>query len=158
MKNNAVIIYIVVFLIGFFARDIFAPFSFFQSNQQAGATTNEPLQQPIKVKTPSTEQKNKPLNFYDVKSDANYTVVLFYTNWCPACKKFKPYWNEMKKYYSDKFEFKEFDAEDSKNYTIVSKFNVKSIPQVYIYDKRTKVNHKLNLNQFENELRKYARE
>ncbi len=59
-------------------------------------------------------------NFYDVIENHAYTLVEFYTTWCPKCKQFATSYSIMSKTYNksnSKILFTKFNAEDDKSIT-----------------------------------------
>ena len=75
-------------------------------------------------------------NEYEQKDELSESVdlYLFYTTWCPHCKKAKPEWEKVKQEYDGKevngriVYFKEVDCD--KDEETASKFNVEGYPTV----------------------------
>lgn len=67
-----------------------------------------------------------------VKPEAE--VMLFYTTWCPACKKAKPIWNQVKEQLNGKelngkeIIFREIDCD--KEEALADKFNIEGYPTI----------------------------
>lgn len=61
-------------------------------------------------------------------------VILFYTTWCPACKKAKPIWNQVKEELNGKelngkqIIFREVDCD--KEEALADKFNIEGYPTI----------------------------
>jgi len=61
-------------------------------------------------------------------------VILFYTTWCPACKKAKPIWNQVKEEMNGKelngkeIIFREVDCD--KEEALADKFNIEGYPTI----------------------------
>lgn len=71
----------------------------------------------------------------------NYTIKLYYANWCGHCVKFKPVWNKLKtllsKVKKDKngndVSFTTYEFEESENPSKMDEANVTSFPTIHIY-------------------------
>ena len=88
------------------------------------------------------------------KGDERPVVLLFYSNWCSACKSFSPYFSAVKnRIGTQRYRFVEVNVD--KHDGLSRHFNIRTIPTVYIYDKKYSYKKKVNLNNFENELRQY---
>jgi thiol-disulfide isomerase/thioredoxin len=75
-------------------------------------------------------------------------VIMFYTDWCPHCKKAKPFWERVKNEYDGtvvngvKIHFKEYNRDH--NEALAEKYEVKGVPTIFtlqgekmvIYDAR----------------------
>jgi len=67
----------------------------------------------------------------DSKNDI--TVIYFYTDWCPYCKKSKPEWNKFKELIklqdsNKNIEFKEIDCD--KNEQMANKYKIEGYPTI----------------------------
>ena len=80
-----------------------------------------------------------------VKELGKPTLLYFYASWCGACKTFSPVWQDIVSLYGDKYNCIKVDVDDSKNDDVANKFNIRVIPQVYIYDEEFSVKRKLVL-------------
>ena len=74
-------------------------------------------------------------NASDASSDKKADLYLFYTDWCPHCKKTKPEWNELKKLHENNrkvngytLNFIEVDCEA--NPDLANKFNISGYPTI----------------------------
>ena len=61
------------------------------------------------------------------------TIFLFYTEWCPYCKKAKPEWNAFKEkventHYEQKIIFREIDCDQDPK--LAEKYNVEGYPTI----------------------------
>lgn len=71
------------------------------------------------------------------------SVVLFYANWCTYCRKFMPKFNSLAKIYGDKYNFVKINIESSDdNKRISNKYEVKSLPTVYIIEPKYRIKRK----------------
>ncbi len=69
------------------------------------------------------------------------TFIDFYADWCGPCKIMAPVFDEVKKEYKDKVDFKKVDVEvDS---AMATKFGVMSIPTFVILDGDKELDRKL---------------
>ena len=79
------------------------------------------------------------------KLEKKITIIYFYTEWCPYCKKSKPEWESFKELvdlqsFSDLIEFNEIDCD--KNSEIANKYKIEGYPtikliykgEIYDYD------------------------
>lgn len=96
-------------------------------------------------------QTNDEFSF-DSSEDVKPVVLFFYTDWCGGCKRFKPTYYAVKHKVAG-YRYVEINAD--KNDGLSNHFNIRSIPTVYIYDKKNNYKGKVNINNFERELRKY---
>ena len=75
----------------------------------------------------------------------NITIIYFFTEWCPYCKKSRPEWNSFKQLielqsFGDRISFKEIDCD--KNPEIADKYKIEGYPtikliyngEIYDYD------------------------
>lgn len=74
-------------------------------------------------------------NEYEQKDEVGIaTIYLFYTTWCPHCKKAKPEWEKFKNEYNERIingktlQFEEVDCD--KDEETASRFNVEGYPTV----------------------------
>jgi thiol-disulfide isomerase/thioredoxin len=76
--------------------------------------------------------ENKELQEETASNEAE--LYLFYTEWCPYCKKAKPYWDKLKTNYENKpinntiVYFREVDCE--KNEQLADQYDVKGYPTI----------------------------
>ena len=108
----------------------------------------ENKQQEIQQKTEEVKQEikkeieiAKPVNQYDfgVDYDTAITmgkpvVLLFYTNWCSACKRILPLVKMIQEKYQNYFVFTSINAEDTKYSAIVKDYRLRCFPTIYIID------------------------
>lgn len=59
-------------------------------------------------------------------------IMDFSATWCPPCQQFKPIFEEAKKAYSGKIEFRTIDVDAEKE--LAQKFNISSIPSIIFID------------------------
>lgn len=70
----------------------------------------------------------------DTQGTQEAEVILFYTTWCPACKKAKPIWNQVKEEMNGKeingkeLIFREVDCD--KEESLADKFNIEGYPTI----------------------------
>jgi thioredoxin 1 len=63
-------------------------------------------------------------------------VVMFYTDWCPHCKKAKPIWNKVKEELDNtilkgnRLTFKEYDRD--KHPDLAEKYEVEGVPTIFL--------------------------
>lgn len=82
-------------------------------------------------------------------------IFLFYTEWCPYCKKAKPEWQQTKEKYEGtkvnnyKLVFNEIDCEANKE--LSEQFNIEGYPTVYMVadGKKTEMDARLDSNTLE---------
>ena len=85
-------------------------------------------------KDPTQYNTNDEFNSGDIGEDAD--VIMFYTDWCPHCKKAKPEWNKLKAEYDDnvvngvRVHFKEYNRDH--NEALAEKYEVKGVPTIFI--------------------------
>lgn len=85
-------------------------------------------------KDPTAYNTNDEFNSGDVGEDAD--IVMFYTDWCPHCKKAKPTWEKLKAEYDDnvvngvRVHFKEYNRDH--NEALAEKYDVKGVPTIFI--------------------------
>lgn len=65
-------------------------------------------------------------------------VFWFYAPWCPKCKRFKEIFEFATKSFPG-VKFEKYNAEDLKNWDLVSKYEVRSYPTLVYFDKKGKV-------------------
>jgi len=68
------------------------------------------------------------------------TLLDFYADWCGPCKAMEPMFEEIKKDYSDKVNFKKIDVDT--NNDIAMKYNVMSIPTFIILKNNEEIDRK----------------
>lgn len=144
MDFKTICLFIVMVIAGFYC--IFGDFS-----------SNTPVENPAPIA--QTEYKlpepSKSVQTNDISvetEDTKPVVLFFYTDWCGGCKRFKPAYNAVKHRVVG-YRYVEVNADkDSK---LSQHFNIRSIPTVYIYDKKNNYKKKVNINNFEQELRNY---
>lgn len=95
------------------------------------------------VKAFSTEDK-KPSD-YRIGYSYSYSItkekpvlVLFYTDWCSACKNFIPIYKLLYEVYSNSYSFVMVNCEDRLNEKYMNEFNIRFFPTLYIVDKKGK--------------------
>jgi thiol-disulfide isomerase/thioredoxin len=66
-------------------------------------------------------------------------VIMFTTNWCPACKGFEPTWEAAKKKYLAHLAFEHYNAEDPAAWKIVQQYRPKAYPTFVFLDGSQKV-------------------
>lgn len=66
-------------------------------------------------------------------------VLEFYTDWCISCKKFASTFEIAQKMYSGKITFVRLNAEDPKNWKLVSKYKVTNYPTLVYLDGQGRV-------------------
>jgi len=82
-------------------------------------------------------------------------VLLFSANWCGGCRQFKPYFKEAQKRIGDGYRYVIVDVD--KNPALADKFNIRSIPTVWLYDKENSYKKKIDLRYFEEDLTEYLK-
>lgn len=83
----------------------------------------------------------KIVNLYDFGVDYDKAitmdkpiVLMFYTNWCSACKRAVPLVKAQQQKYGEAFVFTSLNAEDVKYSTIIKDYRLRCFPTVYIID------------------------
>jgi thiol-disulfide isomerase/thioredoxin len=101
----------------------------------------------------STENAAKELsNMKDLQTllqdDSKPTVIIFYTNWCPACKGMKPIFQAAAEKYKDKAHFAKVDVTNKEFNNAVDQFCIQGIPTIIYkdvgYKKRDQFNKQLD--------------
>lgn len=88
----------------------------------------------VKQRQPLTHPENKP-SPVETLDDKRADLYLFYTDWCPHCKKTKPEWAQLKKLYENgkkvngyTLNFVEVDCETNKD--LADKFDINGYPTI----------------------------
>lgn len=66
-------------------------------------------------------------------------VILFSTNWCSHCRKFKGAWEEAQNKLRSRIKFEHYNAEDPSAYKMVQKYRPKAYPTLVYLDSKNKV-------------------
>lgn len=74
------------------------------------------------------------INYKETLAKEKPQVLFFYSQGCSACQNFKPLYEQMASKYSNKFNFIKQDINSS---NLASKFNVNSVPAVFIVNPET---------------------
>ncbi|MBY0356717.1 MAG: type IV pilus assembly protein PilM [Candidatus Obscuribacterales bacterium] len=61
-------------------------------------------------------------------------VLDFFATWCPPCQRMKPFIEQARQKYGEQIEFVTVDIDDPKNAQLVSRYNVKSVPNLFFLD------------------------
>jgi thioredoxin 1 len=69
------------------------------------------------------------------------TLIDFYADWCGPCKIMEPIFEDVKKVYKDKVEFKKVDVEE--NNAEAMKFGVMSIPTFVVMKEGKEIDRRL---------------
>ena len=75
--------------------------------------------------------KQEEQNNNDNEGMSNVSLVLYYSNECPACDIVKPLWLETKKKLNDKIEMIEIDGEENMEELI--KYNIEAYPTIGLF-------------------------
>lgn len=119
-----------------------------ENKQQELQQKKEEVEQKIEQKQEEIKQQiineieiKKPVSQYDfgVDYDTAITmgkpvVLLFYTNWCSACKRILPLVKMIQEKYQNYFVFTSINAEDTKYSAIVKDYRLRCFPTIYIID------------------------
>jgi thiol-disulfide isomerase/thioredoxin len=70
--------------------------------------------------------------------DTKPAVVYFYVNWCHYCRQFSPKFNAVSKIYGNKYNFVMIEADNYANGRVVSQFDIKGYPAVYVVNPKNK--------------------
>lgn len=112
-----------------------------ENKQQEIQQKTEEVKQEIKKEIKKEIEIAKPVNQYDfgVDYDTAITmgkpvVLLFYTNWCSACKRILPLVKMIQEKYQNYFVFTSINAEDTKYSAIVKDYRLRCFPTIYIID------------------------
>ena len=93
-------------------------------------------------------------NSSDKFVDERPVVLLFYADWCTSCRKFMPSFDIVKsRIGTNRCRFVKVNVD--KQGRLADHFRIRTIPTVYIYDKKFNYTKKVNLYNFESELRQY---
>jgi len=63
-------------------------------------------------------------------------LILFYANWCGACKQFKPTWNEFKKNNKLNIDIIDIDCDQKENEGLCKSQNIVGYPTVIYYNSK----------------------
>ena len=74
---------------------------------------------------------------YSISQDKP-VIVLFYTDWCTACRNFMPVYKLLYEIYSNSYGFAMVNCEDKMNQKYIDEYNIEFFPSVYIVDKKGK--------------------
>ena len=138
MGRNLLFIILCVGII-FFGFDAFKPIEKRESDKIS--------KQKVKIQKPLVEYEEEP---EEVVASDKPVLIYFYTSWCGGCKKFSPYWDKLVSEYSDKYTCLKMDVDEQKYKKIANEFNIRTIPQVYIYDRASKRKVKLRASTYMN--------
>ena len=101
---------------------------------------------------------------YDEALKQNKPVILlFYTNWCGACKRALPLIKAQREKFGETFVFTSLNAEDTTYADTIKDYRLRCFPTVYIidpkYDNRVhlEVSYLFNADAFAKELNRYAK-
>ena len=141
MDYKTILLIIAVIIAGFFCINGAPEVKF--SENSAPETVNETVERVLeKEDTPTKTEDERPV------------VLLFYADWCSACRKFSPSFKAVKnRIGANRYRFVEVNVD--KHNGLSNHFNIRLIPTVYIYDKKYNYKKKINLSNLENELRQY---
>ncbi len=78
-------------------------------------------------------------SFQEVYNLAEPSVLYFYSKDCKYCVEFSPVFKKMSELYKSKYHFVKLDVYDSKNIPICDKFQIQTIPAIFIYEPKGKV-------------------
>lgn len=87
-------------------------------------------------------------NEHETEKYKDGEVYLFYTTWCPHCKKTIELWNEMKEeqFGNDKMSLSYIGVNCDNDSTIADKYNVKEYPTIILVSNNKKFIFNANLN------------
>lgn len=88
--------------------------------------------QPVAVKTVS--QYDFGVDYDTAITMDKPVVLMFYTNWCSACKRAVPLVKAQQKKYGEDFVFTSLNAEDTKYSAIIKDYRLRCFPTLYIID------------------------
>lgn len=69
-------------------------------------------------------------------ADRRYTFIKFYAPWCGACQQLAPEWKKLKKHYSHKINFEEYNCDIQKD--MCSRHDIIGYPTLKIRDNVTR--------------------
>ncbi len=75
------------------------------------------------------------VNWKDAQLKNKPIALLFYVNWCNACRKFAPIFDNYGKEYKSKYNFVIVQADKKQNYELAKQYKIRSYPSVYLIDK-----------------------
>ena len=141
MDYKTVLLIIAVIVAGFFCINESPEVKFNGNSSQE--TVSETVDRVLeKEDTPTKTEDERPV------------VLLFYADWCSACRKFSPSFKIVKsRIGTGRCRFVEVNVD--KHNGLSRHFNIRLIPTIYIYDKKYDYKKKVNLNNFENEIWQY---
>ncbi|MEW5818704.1 MAG: thioredoxin family protein [Cyanobacteriota bacterium] len=76
-------------------------------------------------------------------------IAMFYTTWCPACKTFKPMFNNIKSKHGSRIKFVSVDID--KAAALQQKHNVKLVPTVLVINPKNSKTASISMNAFASE-------
>ena len=93
-------------------------------------------------------QKSNPQtinrSFKEVYNLAEPSVLYFYGEDCKYCVEFSPIFKKIAELYKGKYHFVKIDVDDSKNSALCYKFQIQTIPALFIYEPRKKLVHPIH--------------
>ena len=74
--------------------------------------------------------------YYQAISKGKPFVVMFYANWCGACKMAKPQYNKLRSKYASKFAFAEVDIDKQKD--LQQQYGVNRVPSFFLVNPKNR--------------------
>lgn len=87
-------------------------------------------------KNPSPSDFHTGISWEEARQNEKSTIINFYVDWCSACKKFAPVFDNYRKQLKSEYNFVTIKADCPLNRKIVNNFDIPGYPTVYFIDKK----------------------
>jgi thiol-disulfide isomerase/thioredoxin len=113
------------------ANTALAALTRYQQSDNARAATTNAIANTIGNGSANAGSGNAPA---PAKASRHLKIMEFTTSWCHVCKQFEPIWQQTSSHMSGKADFTQYDAEDSSNAALVSRYQINAYPTFIFTD------------------------